>query len=137
MSYLLWITVSSFSAWRSSTVCWQETGHSIAVNGTNSNMSLGHQQDHPLKVYMSLYLLATFLKFLALCVSVRLSFPLGSTFHNHKMLVFLCTAKLQYNTATAICAMGCIPWPYYAADQLCRPAELRALLPPASSLTTS
>lgn len=71
----------------------------ISVNRTNSNMFLGHQQDHPWTVYMSLYLLATYLKFLALCVSIRLSFPLGSTFLNCKMSIFLRTADLQYNTA--------------------------------------
>ncbi len=40
-------TVSSPFVWRSSTIDWQETEHTIAVNGTNSNTSLSHQQEPP------------------------------------------------------------------------------------------
>ncbi len=49
----------------------QETDHSAVVNGTNSNMSFGQQQDHPPKIHMPLYVYTTLLKLLALTFTYR------------------------------------------------------------------
>ncbi len=58
-------------------MCWQETEHSFTVNGTDSNTSFCHKQDHTHKVYMSLYVYATLQKLLALYFAFRQPFHLG------------------------------------------------------------
>ncbi len=54
----------------------QETDHSVGLNGTNSNTSFINQ-DHSPKVYMSLYMYATLLKFSAPYIAIRRPFSLG------------------------------------------------------------
>ncbi len=51
--------------------------HSTAVNNTNSNMSLNHQQGHCLKYICPLYVYAICLTFLVIYTAVRWLFSLG------------------------------------------------------------
>ncbi len=56
--------------WRSSMALRQDIEDSTAVNGANSNTSVS-QQDHPLKVYMFLYVYAKLLNFCVLYIAIR------------------------------------------------------------------
>ncbi len=61
-SYLLKITISSLSVWRSSAMWRQDTEHRTAVTSTNSNTSFSHQQRHLPFVVMALYMYTTCVK---------------------------------------------------------------------------
>ncbi len=61
---------------KSSAVCQQETEQSIAVNGTNSNMSLSHQKKPPTHL-KNICVCHTFKKFSVLYITLKQPFSLG------------------------------------------------------------